>query len=112
MFEAYKVGVTLALTNQVSGVLGLIARDFIKTKTEAAALQLELKKIKLIGMSGAILGGAGFMGLMAIKGAVKPASEYVHQLELAKAAGMSQLEIAQATGAAWETTSQVMTTTA
>jgi hypothetical protein len=41
MFEAYKVGVTLALTNQVSGVLGFIARDFIKTKAAATALQLE-----------------------------------------------------------------------
>src|ERR1700727_2299344 len=104
MFEAYKVATTLALTNQVSGVLGLISRDFMKTKAEAAALQLELKKIKLIGMSGAILGGAGFMGLMAIRGAIKPASEYAHQLELAKAAGMSQLEIAQATASAWKTT--------
>ena len=112
MFEAYKVGVTLALTNQVSGVLGFIARDFMKTRKEAVALQLELKKIKLIGMAGAIVGGAGFMGLAAIRGAVRPASEYVHQLELAKAAGMSQLEIAQATSAAWATTGKVMTTTA
>jgi hypothetical protein len=112
MFEAYKVGVTLALTNQVSSVLGLISRDFVKTDKEAKALQGTLKEIKLLGMSGALLGGAGFMGLMAIKGAVKPASEYVHQLELAKAAGMSQLEIAQATSAAWATTGNVMTTTA
>ena len=112
MFEAFRVATTLSLTNQVSGVLGLIARDFIKTKAEATALQLELKKIKLLGLSGALIGGAGFMGLMAIKGAVKPASEYVHQLELAKAAGMTQLEIAQATGAAWATTGKVMTTTA
>lgn len=112
MFEAYKVATTLTLTNHVSGVLGLISRDFMKTKAEAAALQLELKKIKLLGMSGAILGGAGFMGLMAIKGAVKPASDYVHQLELAKAAGMQQLEIAQATTAAWKATGTVMTTTA
>ena len=112
MFEAYKVGVTLALTSQVSNILGLIARDFIKTDKEAKKLQLELKKIKLLGMSGALLGGAGFMGLLAIKGAIKPASEYVHQLELARAAGMSQLEIAQATAAAWATTGKVMTTTA
>jgi len=112
MFEAYKVGVTLALQNQVSGILGLIARDFIKTDKEAKKLQGTLKEIKLLGMSGALLGGTGFMGLMAIKGAVKPATEYVHQLELAKAAGMQQLEIAQATAAAWKATGTVMTTTA
>jgi hypothetical protein len=112
MFEAYKVGVTLALTNQVSSILGLISRDFIKTDREAKKLQASLKEIKILGMAGAVLGGVGFMGLAAVRGAVKPASEYVHQLELAKAAGMSQLEIAQATSAAWETTGKVMTTTA
>src|SRR4051794_10078925 len=112
MFEAYKVGVTLALANQVSNILGLISRDFLKTDAEAKKLQTTLKEIKLLGLSGALLGGAGFMGLMAVKGAVKPASEYVHQLELARAAGMSQLEIAQATAAAWATTGKVMTTTA
>lgn len=112
MFEAYKVATTLALNNQVSAVLGFIARDFIKVDKEAKKLQATLKEIKLLGMTGAILGGAGFMGLGAIKAAVKPASEYVHQLQLAKAAGMSQLEIAKATSAAWKATSQVMTTSA
>lgn len=112
MFEAYKVGVTLALQNQVSAALGLIAREFIKTDAEAKKLQGTLKEIKLLGMTGMILGGAGFLGLGAIKAAVKPASEYVHQLELAKVAGMSQLEIAKATGSAWQATGKVMTTTA
>lgn len=112
MFEAYKVATTLTLKNQISGVLGLISRDFMKTRAEAKLLQLELNKIKLLGMSGAILGGAGFMGLMAIKSAIKPASEYVHQLELAKVAGMQQLEIAAATKQAWQATGAVMTTTA
>ncbi len=109
MFEAYKVGVTLALQNQVSGVLGFIARDFIKTDREAKKLQTSLKEIKLLGMSGALLGGAGFMGLMAIKGAVKPATEYVHQLQLAK---IAHIDTAAAAQAAWKTTSDVITTTA
>jgi hypothetical protein len=112
MFEAYKVGVTLALQNQVSSILGLISRDFIRVDRDAKALQGTLKEIKLLGMSGVLLGGAGFMGLHAISGAIKPATEYVHQLQLAKAAGMQQLEIAEATRAAWEATSSVMTTTA
>jgi hypothetical protein len=112
MFEAYKVGVTLALHNQVSGVLGLIARDFIKVNAHAKTLQATLKEVKLLGVGGAILGGAGFLGLGLVSRTIAPAKEYVHQLELAKAAGMSQLEIANATGAAWKTTSEVMTTTA
>ena len=112
MFEAYKVGVTLSLQNQVSGVLGFIARDFVKTDVEAKKLQKTLREIKLLGFSGALLGAAGFMGLEIIKGVVKPATEYVHQLQLAKVAGMQQLDIAHATTAAWETTGKVMTTTA
>ncbi|MDY3551401.1 hypothetical protein R5W24_000477 [Gemmata sp. JC717] len=111
MFEAYKVGVTLALNNKVSAALGLIAREFVKTDLEAKSLQKTLKEIKLLGIGGAIIGGTGFMGLGAIGAAVKPANEYVHQLELAKAAGMSQLEIASATAAAWKTASDVMTST-
>jgi hypothetical protein len=109
MFEAYKVGVTLALHSNVSAALGLIARDFVKTDLEAKKLQKTLKEIKLLGLTGAIVGGAGFMGLGLIKSAVKPASEYVHQLELAKAAGMKQQEIAEATAAAWKTAGEVMT---
>jgi hypothetical protein len=112
MFEAYKVGVTLALQNQVSGVLGFIARDFMKANAQAKVLQASLKEIKLLGMGGALIGGVGFLGLGLIGKMVKPASEYVHQLELAKAAGMTQLEIAQATTAAWTATGTVMTTTA
>lgn len=109
MFEAYKVGVTLALHSNVGAALGLIARDFVKTDLEAKKLQKTLKEIKLLGLTGAIVGGAGFLGLGMIKAAVKPANEYVHQLELAKAAGMSQLEIAKATAAAWQTAGEVMT---
>ncbi len=112
MFEAYKVGVTLALQNQVSGILGVIARDFRTVNIHAKELQASLREIKLLGMGGALLGGMGFLGLGMIKATVEPAKEYVHQLELAKAAGMSQLEIAQATKAAWQATGSVMTTTA
>src|ERR1700722_19196198 len=112
MFEAYKVGVTLALHNQVSGVLGLIARDFIKVNAHAKALSATLKEVKLLGLTGAIVGGAGVLGLGLISRTLGPAKEYVHQLQLAKAAGMSQLDIANATSAAWKTTGTVMTTTA
>jgi hypothetical protein len=117
MFEAYKVGVTLALHNQVSSVLGLIARDFVKVNAQAKALQATLKEVKLLGMGGAILGGAGFLGLGLIKATIDPAKEYVHQLERARVAlanvspGQRQLEIAQMTAAAWKTTADVMTTT-
>jgi hypothetical protein len=112
MFEAYKVGVTLALNNKVSAALGFIARDFVKTNAEAKALQKNLKEIKLLGMAGAAIGGMGFMGLLAIKDTLKPANEYVHQLNIMNMAGLKQAEIAESIRAAWENTSKVMTTTA
>jgi hypothetical protein len=111
LFEAYKIGVNLTLHSNVIAALGLFAREFVKTDMEAKKLQKTLKEIKLLGLTGAALGGAGFLGLGMIKAAVRPANEYVHQLELARAAGMSQLEIAKATAAAWQTAGEVMTST-
>jgi hypothetical protein len=112
MFSAYKIGVTVALTNQVSSILGMIGRDFAKTDVEAKRLQATLKEIKLLGASGLLLGGFGFAGLDLVSKLVKPANEYQHQLALMNAAGMTQVEIAKSIGAAWQTTSTVMTSTA
>ena len=140
MFEAFKVGITIGLTNQVSKGLSLIGRDLLATERHLKSIQKEfnrtgysslavqkritaasgavaafnsnLAKTQRLALGGAVLGGAGYLGLKAIGATVKPAEEYVHQLELAKSAGLSQLEIAQATGAAWKTTGQVLTTTA
>jgi hypothetical protein len=106
--EAYKIGITIALSNQVSNGLLAITRDFAKTQAHAVALQKTLKEINLLGVSGTIFTGAGFMGLKAIESAVKPATEYAHQLSLMNAAGMTQKEIAEATAAAWATTGTVM----
>lgn len=111
MFEAYKVGVTLSLQNQVSSVLGFIARDFIKVDKEAKKLQATLREIKLLGMGGAILGGAGFLGLGMIKSTLEPAKEYVNQLTRMNMAGMKQKEIAEAIAASWKNTGVVMTST-
>ena len=111
-FEAYKVGITLSLTNHVSKALLAMQGDLARADSKVVALRKSLQGIEKLALGGAIVGGIGFMGLKAIGDAVKPAEEYVHQLELAKAAGLSQLEIANATAAAWRTTGDVMTTTA
>ena len=116
--EAYKVGVTVALTNKVSQGLLLIQRDLKKTDAQAVALHATLNRISKLAIGGALLGGAGYAGLHAISKAVEPAKEYVHQLELARAAmanlkpAEAQLQMAQMTAAAWQTTGKVMTTTA
>lgn len=112
MFTAYSIGVTIRLTNQVSGALSQMAQQFTHTQAQAVALQQKLNLIKLQLAGGALLFGAGFLGFEAIKGAVKPAMEYAHQLNIMNNLGMSQKDIAEAVGVAWKNTGTVITTTA
>jgi hypothetical protein len=110
--ENYKIAIGISLTNGVSGVLGLIARDFIKADAEAVKFRRTLNDIKLLAAGGAVMAGVGFMGLKALKDTLEPAREYAHQLSVMNNMGFHQVEIAQAIGDAWKTTGEVMTTTA
>lgn len=76
MTEAYKVGITIALTNQISRGLMLIQGDLAKTDAKAKQLHATLKEIKLLGVTGAILGGAGYAGLHALGKTLEAAKEY------------------------------------
>ena len=76
MTEAYKVGITIALTNQISRGLFAIRGDLAKTDAQAKRLNATLKEIKLLGVGGAILGGAGYAGLHALGKTVEAAKEY------------------------------------
>ena len=112
MYEAYSVAVKLTLINQVSAGLGMISKQFGVTSAEATVLQSKLNSIKLMGLTGAAMAGAGFMGLGLISKVIKPASEYVHQLNIMNMQGLKQKEIAEAIGDAWKNTSTVITTNA
>ena len=76
MTEVYKVGITIALTNKVSSALSLIRGDLAKTDAAALRLKSTLKEIKLLGIGGAILGRAGFMGLKALEKGYDAAKKY------------------------------------
>ena len=76
MTEAYKVGITIALTNQISRGLSMIRGDLVKTDATAKKLNATLKEIKLLGISGAILGGAGYAGLHVLGKTLEAAKEY------------------------------------
>jgi hypothetical protein len=80
MVEAYKVGITIALTNKVSQGLNLIRLDMKKTDAQAIALKATLKEIKLLGIGGAILGGIGYAGLHALGKTIDAAKEYQQAL--------------------------------
>ena len=76
MTEAYKVGITIALTNKISSGLMLIRGDLAKTNAQAMALKSTLREIKLLGIGGAIVGGIGYAGLHALDKTLDAAKEY------------------------------------
>ncbi len=112
MFEAYKVAVKVSLVNHVTAGLLAMSSQFKHVGKDAAALQSELNKIKLLGLAGGAMSAAGFMGLGIIGKMINPAKEYAHQLNIINMAGWTQRDIATAVGDAWKNTSTVITTTA
>lgn len=88
MLEAYKVGITVALTNKVSQGLMLIGRDLTRTDAQAKKLHATLKEIKLLGVGGALIGGAGLAGLHALGKTLDAAKEYRQALGQFKAIGL------------------------
>jgi TP901 family phage tail tape measure protein len=78
--EAYKVGIAIALTNQISQGLTLIRADLKRTDAQAVALKATLSSISKLAIGGAILGGVGYAGLHALGKTVEAAKEYQQAL--------------------------------
>lgn len=76
ILEAYRVGITIGLTNHVSSILSLIARDLAKTDAAAVKLQRTLHTLKLTGMAGLALGGMGLGIMEMFKGSYEAAKKY------------------------------------
>ena len=85
MFEAYKVGITIALTNKVSSALMLIGKDLKATDAAALRLKNTLKEIKLLGIAGALVGGTGLIGLRLLDKSYEAAKKYEQVLNQFKA---------------------------
>jgi len=112
MFNAYSVAVKVKLLDHVTGGLMSMSKQFNMVNGNAVRLEAQLGKIKLLAMTGAGLGAAGFMGLGLIGKMIKPAEEYVHQLNIMNMAGLKHKDMADAIGDAWKNTGSVITTTA
>ena len=110
MFEAYKVGVTLALTNHISRGLGFVMRDLARTDAQAIKLKKTLHSMEKLALGGAVTAGVGYALLKPVHASLDAAKEYAHQLNILKMAGMSQVEIAESVGAAWKNAQDIMTT--
>ena len=110
-FEAYSVAIKLSLNNMVSSGLAAIAKDVTGLERNVVNLQEKFNALKMIGAGWGIKHvGDGMLGFLSKS--VDVSKEYTRQMSLMNAAGMSQLEIAKATGAAWATSKEVVTSSA
>jgi len=76
MFEAYKIGVAISLTNHVSPVLATIASDFAKTSKDAAAFEKRIESIRLGLITGLGAIGAGVALVSMFKSPIQHALEF------------------------------------
>src|SRR5690349_8075971 len=65
MFEAYKIAVTMSLTDQISGGLLSMMRSFAKTDDAAKALEKRIQSIHALSRAGSAAMATGF-GMIAL----------------------------------------------
>ena len=103
MIDAYKIGVSIAMTNGVSSVLGVIAKDVMGLHGHVRELEAGFGRVRV-----AMLGAAGVMGGAAVLGVFKElanaAKEFrVEQTRLVPA-GFTADQARRATRQAWDVT--------
>jgi hypothetical protein len=111
MFDAYKIGVTLSLTNHVSKGLLLLASDFAKTEAQATLLQKRINSIKNDALKGGLMLGAGAGMLALLKGPYEEAKKLAQAQANFQTLNLSALENSQAFGKAATMSHQILGTT-
>ncbi len=105
--EYYRIGVSIAMSSNGSQVLGALSRELLGLNAHTKTLEGSLDRIKIAALGfGAAMGGTAILGGMAKL--VEHGKEFVHQQSLMAQAGMSQVDIATATGAAWKNASKIL----
>lgn len=119
MIDAFRIGVALNLTSNASGMLNVLAKDFLGLKGHISATMAELTRVQVaIAGLGAVAVGSGI--LVGMKHLIDHGETLVHQQELFRASlkdsGMTAqqiaIETAKVTAAAWQNTRDVLGTTA
>ncbi len=107
--DAFKIGVSIILTNSIAPALSAIAAQFVGINNTVNMLNANLGRLKQVAA-----GAAGVLGgVMIFKGMAKLAehgAEVNHQLELMKIAGMQNAEIQDSLAAAMRVSGSNMTT--
>lgn len=91
MFEAYKIAVTMSLTNHVSHALTLMAGDFAKTEAAALALEKRINSIKNTALRGGLMLAAGGGMLAMFKGPLEEARKFQTEVARFSALGLGDV---------------------
>ncbi|PUA19577.1 hypothetical protein [Glaciimonas sp. PCH181] len=111
MFDAYKIGVTLSLTNHVSKGLMLMAKDFAKTEEQASLLQKRIKSIQNDALKGGLFLGLGAGMLALLKGPYEEAKKLAQAQANFQTLNLSALENSEAFGKAASMSHKILGTT-
>jgi hypothetical protein len=111
MIDAWKIGVSIAMSSNAAAVLGVIQRDLfgLSKTTNLLTGQLNMMKVAAYGAMGAMAGGAVLLGMAKL---VEHGKEFVHQQALMKAAALDLRDIQNATGESWKIAGAVKGSTA
>ncbi|MGI4797103.1 MAG: hypothetical protein ACRYG8_24230 [Janthinobacterium lividum] len=109
MADVFRIGVSIALTNGMSSVLGVIQRDLLGLNHHVDESVAKLGRVKaaMMGLGAVVIGGAVLDGMGKL---VEHGREFVHQQSLMAQGGVRVAEIADATAAAWKTAGSVIGT--
>jgi hypothetical protein len=113
MADVYRIGVAMTMTNGVSPILSVIARDLLHVHSRINEVQKGFSAWKAaIYGAGAAMAGTGMVRMMGVM--VEHAGKLRHEQELLRIVFKDQAvgakAVAEATKAAWETTRTVPTT--
>jgi hypothetical protein len=101
MADVWQIGVKIGLTNGISPVLAIIAKDFLGLKGSIKEIEQAFGAWKpaIVGAAAAL---AGTEILKSMADLVDHGKELVHVQEQMAAAGMGQVDVANATASAWK----------
>ena len=107
MADIYAIGVKIALTSNASQVLGALGKDLLGINLKAKDLEGGLNRVKVaaLGLSGVVGGTVVLAGMAKL---VEHGKDFVHQQSLMAQAGVSQVDIANATAAAWKNATGIL----
>jgi hypothetical protein len=109
VIDAYKIGVSIAMTNGISQVLTVIQRDLLGLNKAVDLTTGGFNRMKMaaVGFGAVVAGGAIAGGMIKL---VEHGEKLVHQQYEMRRLGLSNAEVASATASAWQVATTVQGT--